>query len=122
MRGAQNFIGIQLDMTPTLQRWLTRIGPAFGLIAVVATFAILSDEPSRYLSSFNLRVVLSQTVIVAMGAIGMTIIVISGGIDLSVGAVVALTGVVTALGIASGWPPWLALLVAIAVGGAVGML
>src|SRR5438270_13206044 len=41
-----------------------------------------------------LPIFLSQTVIVALGAIGMTMIMISGGIDLSVGACIALTGVV----------------------------
>ena len=35
----------------------------------------------------------------------MTMIIVSGGIDLSVGATIALTGVITALGIARGWPP-----------------
>ena len=39
-------------------------------------------------------------------------IIVSGGIDLSVGATIALTGVITALGIAAGWPPALALLAA----------
>ncbi|MEP7347589.1 MAG: ABC transporter permease [Gemmatimonadaceae bacterium] len=85
-------------------------------------FALLTDEPARYLSSFNLRIVLSQTVITAMGAIGMTVIVISGGIDLSVGATIALTSVVTALGIRAGWPPSVALLTAVAAGGIVGMV
>jgi ribose transport system permease protein len=105
-----------------LRQWIVRAGPALGLIAVVLVFAILTDAPARYLSSFNLRIVLSQTVIVALGAIGMTMIVISGGIDLSVGATIALTGVIAALGISSGWPPALALLAAVAAGCLVGVL
>ena len=40
---------------------------------------------------------LAQTVIVALGAIGMTMIIVSGGIDLSVGSAIALTSVVTAV-------------------------
>ena len=84
---------------------IAKAGPALGLVLVILVFALLSDAPARYLSSFNLRIVLSQTVIVALGAIGMTMIVVSGGIDLSVGATIALTGVITALGISSGWPP-----------------
>src|SRR5690554_3296539 len=78
--------------------WLTRLGPFLGLALVILTFAILTGSPDRYLSPFNLRIVLSQTVVVALSAIGMTMIVVSGGIDLSVGAVIALTGVVAALG------------------------
>src|SRR5947208_15832888 len=78
--------------------WLNRLGPLLGLVLVIATFAILMGEPARYLSPKNLRTVLAQTVIVAIGAIGMTMIIISGGIDLSVGSSIALTGVITALG------------------------
>jgi ribose transport system permease protein len=97
-----------------------RLGPAFGLALVVVVFALLAPTPARYLSSFNLRIVLSQTVIVALGAIGMTMIVISGGIDLSVGASIALTGVLAALGLTNGWPPALAIAAAVLAGGAVG--
>lgn len=100
---------------------VARLGPAVALLMVVLVFALLSPEPSRYLSTFNLRVVLSQTVIVAVAAIGMTIIIISGGIDLSVGAVIALTGVVAALGIAAGWPPLAATAAAVVAGGVVGL-
>ncbi len=89
---------------------------------MVLVFALLTDEPGRYLSTFNLRIVLAQTVITALGAIGMTVIVISGGIDLSVGATIALTSVVTALGIRAGWPPSVALMAAVAAGGFVGMV
>jgi ribose transport system permease protein len=102
--------------------WVTRLGPFLGLALVIVTFALLTDSPGRYLSPFNLRIVLSQTVIVALGAIGMTLIIISGGIDLSVGAVIALAGVVTALGLEAGWPATVALLAAIAVGGVVGLV
>jgi ribose transport system permease protein len=109
--------------TPTdaARMWLTRLGPWLALAAVVLAFAFLTDAPGRYLSAFNLRIVLSQTVIVAVGAIGMTMIIISGGIDLSVGAVIALTGVVAALALRAGWPPAAALASAVLVGGAVGV-
>ncbi|HKR14000.1 MAG TPA: ABC transporter permease [Pyrinomonadaceae bacterium] len=101
---------------------LNRIGPAFGLLLVIGIFTLLMDTPSRFLSPNNLRIVLSQTVIVAVGAIGMTMIIISGGIDLAVGSTIALTGVVTALGINAGMPPALALALGIAVGGLVGVI
>jgi ribose transport system permease protein len=70
----------------------------------------------------NLRVVLAQTVIVAIGAIGMTMIIISAGIDLSVGAVIALTSVVTALALRGGCAPWLALAAGVVCGGIVGAI
>jgi ribose transport system permease protein len=105
-----------------LQLWLNRVGPLLGLILVIFIFSILMETPARFLSANNLRVVLSQTVIVAIGAIGMTMIIISGGIDLSVGSTIALTGVITALGINSGWSPTLALIAGILVGGIVGVV
>jgi ribose transport system permease protein len=104
-----------------LRLWLTRFGPFLGLLAVVLTFAVLTGSPERYLSPFNLRIVLSQTVVVALGAVGMTMIIISGGIDLSVGAVIALTGVVAALVLVSGAPAILAVAAAVLVGGLVGL-
>jgi len=88
-----------------LWRWLTRLGPFVGLVLVILTFVVLTDAPGKLLSPFNLRTVLTQTVIVAIGAIGMTMLIISGGIDLSVGSVIALTGVVTALGLSGGHSP-----------------
>jgi ribose transport system permease protein len=104
-----------------LRTSLARLGPALALGLVIAVFALLTDAPGRYLSPFNLRIVLTQTVIVALGAIGMTIIIISGGIDLSVGATIALTGVVAALAIGAGWPPAAAVAGAVLTGGLVGL-
>src|SRR5215472_13326223 len=74
-----------------IKRWLKGFGPFMALLLVIAIFAALSDNPSRFLSLSNLRIVLSQTVIVAIGAVAMTIIIVSGGIDLSPGSVIALT-------------------------------
>ena len=104
-----------------LRHSLARLGAALALVLVVATFALLTGEPSHYLSPLNLRIVVSQTVIVAIGAIGMTMIIVSGGIDLSVGSVIALTGVVAALGLSAGWPPAAAIVAAVATGGLVGL-
>src|SRR5437763_343567 len=102
--------------------WLNRLAPFLGLILVILVFAILIGEPEKYLSLKNLRTVLAQTVIVAIGAIGMTVIIISGGIDLSVGSAIALTGVITALGLNVGWSTSLAIALGIIVGSLVGVL
>ena len=103
-----------------LQKWLNRVGPIFGLVLVVSIFYVLT--PGHYLSAFNLRVVLGQTVIVAIGAIGMTLIIVSGGIDLSVGSGIALTGVITAVSLGAGVTPGLAVAAGILLGGLVGMI
>jgi ribose transport system permease protein len=101
---------------------LARLGPFLGLIAVIAVFALMTDSPSQYLSVRNFRIVVAQTVIVALGAIGMTMIIVSGGIDLSVGSAIALTGVVTALGLRDGMTPLLALLLGVGAGGVIGLV
>src|SRR5262245_44683332 len=101
--------------------WLNRLGPLLGLLLVITIFAILIGNPENYLSLKNLRTVLAQTVIVAIGAIGMTMIIVSGGIDLSVGSAIALTGVIAALGLNAGWPVTVALAAGILAGGAVGL-
>ena len=109
-------------MQPFQTPWIRRLGPFLGLFLVVAVFALLSEAPAQYLSFRNLRIVLSQTVIVALGATGMTLIIISGGIDLSVGSTIALSSVVTALMLSSGSQPWLAAVAGLASGGLVGIV
>jgi len=109
-------------MRQDLRQTLFRLGPFLGLLAVIAFFAIASGAPETYLSAHNLRVVLAQTVIVAVGAIGMTLVIVAGGIDLSVGSVIALTAVVCALSLDAGWPTLLAVLAAVALGGIVGLV
>jgi len=103
-------------------RLLISLAPLIGLLLVVGAFALMSDAPDQYLSARNLRIVLAQTVIVALGAIGMTMIMVSGGIDLSVGSVIALTGVVTAIAIRDGTSPLLAVLEGVVAGGVVGVI
>jgi ribose transport system permease protein len=109
-------------MKRDLRQTLFRLGPFVGLAFVIVFFAVASGAPERYLSANNLRVVLAQTVIVAVGAIGMTLVIVAAGIDLSVGSVIALCGVVCALALADGWSPLLAVLAALALGAFVGLL
>lgn len=101
---------------------MKRLAPLVGLVAVIALFALLTASPERYLSAANLRVVLAQTVIIALGAIGMTLIIVSAGIDLSVGSTIALTSVVTALVLRDSGSPILALLAGVITGGFVGLM
>src|SRR5688572_26929026 len=105
-----------------IQKWLNWVGPILGLALVILIFSFLMESPEKYLSPFNLRIVLAQTVIVAIGAIGMTLIIISGGIDLSVGSAIALAGVVTALSINAGLPPVAAVAAGILTGAVIGVV
>ena len=57
---------------------------------LVGLFGLFSLNPivrSHFFTGINCKIILLQTVIVAIGALGMTLIIISGGIDLSVGSV-----------------------------------
>jgi ribose transport system permease protein len=106
----------------SLRSTLERFGSLLGLLGVVLLFAFATGAPLRYLSANNLRVVLAQTVIVALGALGMTLVIVSGGIDLSVGSTISLAGVCAAVLLKDGGPPAGAVLLAVATGALVGLL
>ena len=74
-----------------------------------------------FASGGNAKIVLTQTVIVAISALGMTIIIVSGGIDLSVGATVALTSVVGATLLLRNHSPVFVCVATILAGGIVGL-
>src|SRR6266550_3929131 len=101
---------------------LTVLGPFFGLLFVVGIFSIKPEVRAVFLTGGNCKIIFTQTVIVAIGALGMTLIIVSGGIDLSVGSVVALTSVVGATALVKGHSALMAALLTIAVGGGVGLL
>lgn len=103
-------------------RFFARYGSGLGLLFVVVLFAVLTGAPERFLSAHNLRVVLAQTVTVAVASLGMVMVIVSGGIDLSVGSSIALTGVVSAMALRAGLSPLLAVVMGIATGGVVGVV
>lgn len=73
-------------------------GPVLGFLVVLGLFIVVfavRGELQRFLSLRNLQVLVHGDVITATAALGMLLVIISGGIDLSVGSVVALVTVVT---------------------------
>src|SRR6185503_19636922 len=84
-------------MNPRLRTLLTKLGPFLGLVIVIGLFAIPTETRGLFLSYNNFKIIFTQAVIVAIGALGMTLIIVSGGIDLSVGSAIALTSVIGAL-------------------------
>jgi ribose/xylose/arabinose/galactoside ABC-type transport system permease subunit len=76
-----------------LARVWTLLGPFLGLIVVCLLFANHPVAGGRFVSWDNARTVAVQTVIVGTAALGMTLVIVAGGIDLSVGSVVALVSV-----------------------------
>ena len=91
-------------MKPLLKKILAKGGPFIGLILVITFFSLAPASRESFLTYHNFKLIFTQTVIVAVGALGMTLIIVSGGIDLSVGSVVALTSVVGARLIQHHWP------------------
>jgi fructose transport system permease protein len=91
------------------------IAPAVGpLIALILTMAFFSLKSDRFLQTQNLSLVLQQVMVVGVLAIGQTFVILTAGIDLSCGTVMAFGQIVmTKLAIASGVPPFQALLVGI---------
>jgi ribose/xylose/arabinose/galactoside ABC-type transport system permease subunit len=75
----------------------TLFGPFVGLVLIILLFGALTRESGRFLTLDNWRTIAVQTVIVGIAALGMTIIMIAGGIDLSVGSTVALVTVCIAM-------------------------
>jgi ribose transport system permease protein len=108
-------------MIAALRRILGKAGPFIGLVFVIGLFAVPDETRVHFLSYHNFKIILTQTVIVSIGALGMTLIIISGAIDLSPGSTVALTGVIGALLIQRGWGPAATTLAAVGVGGLIGL-
>lgn len=99
------------------------IRPKSGIIiALVAMCSILSFLSPAFLSPENLMNVLRQVSTNANLAFGMTFAIIIGGIDLSVGSVLAVSGTLASGLIAlNGLPVWLAILIGLACGTAIGL-
>ena len=109
-------------MNEAVRRVLAQAGPFLGLLAIIALFAIPAETREFFLTYHNFKIVLTQTVIVAIGALGMTLIIVGGGIDLSAGSSIAFTSVVGALLIQKGWSPVPVCGAVILAGGLIGLL
>jgi len=99
---------------------LNRLGPVLALVVIYGLFVFLA--PSSFSTVRNLETIARQTAIVSMAALGMTIIIISGGIDLSAGSMVALSTVVIAMLLQAGVNPWVAAFGGVAAGAICGLI
>ncbi|HYE33675.1 MAG TPA: ABC transporter permease [Methylomirabilota bacterium] len=101
---------------------LNAVGPFFGLLLVIGLFSADSEVRQYFLTGPNFKIILTQTVIVAIGALGMTMIIVSGGIDLSVGSTVALCSVVGATALVKEYSAGAAIAATILTGGLIGLI
>jgi ribose/xylose/arabinose/galactoside ABC-type transport system permease subunit len=96
-----------------------KLGPVLGLLFVFLLFTSL--RPRTFATSQNAELMLRQTAVVGTAALGMTLVIISGGIDLSVGANIALATVAIATLLLKGYPATVAALGGIAIAAAAGL-
>ena len=95
------------------------LGPFLALGLVVLFFAVADgarETGGSFLTLRNFSTIAVQTATVAVAALGMTVVIISGGIDLSAGTAVALCATVLAWCLKQGWNPAFSVLVAIGTG------
>src|SRR5262247_4949849 len=103
------------------KRLFNLLGPFLGLLLVVGLFSLSPTVRPYFLTGANFKIILTQSVIVAIGTLGMTMIIVSGGIDLSVGSVVALTSVVGATSLLKHHSAFEAAALTILVGAGIGL-
>jgi len=101
---------------------LNRLAPFLGLLLVLALFSLIPEVQARFLRPANFLSVATQSVIVALGALGMTLIIIGGGIDLSAASNIALSSVIAAFAVNAGVAPFTAILLGVLTGGLVGLV
>lgn len=95
--------------------------PAIVLLLSVAVFSFWVGD--RFLDPFNFSLIIQQVMIIGTIGIAQTLVILTAGIDLSVGSIMVLSSVVMGrLAVISGVPPVLALLIGLAVGAAAGLV
>lgn len=95
------------------KNWYRQIGIVASLLLICMVFSMLTP---LFLEGRNLITICLEAVVNSIIAIGMTLVIITAGIDLSVGSTLALTGVVTATLMNSGMPVSIALIVGLLLG------
>ena len=106
-------------MQRRLRAWLNLLGPLLGLMMLFIMFALL--QPRTFLTARNFETIARHATVVAIAALGMTMVIIGGGIDLSVGSIIALSTVVIAALLQAGVHPLLAAFGGVAAGALCGM-
>ena len=100
-----------------------RILKSYGiLIAFLAVCVVLSLLSPAFLSWTNIRNVVRQSSIIGIMAVGVTFVILTGGIDLSVGSILAVSGMFAAGALQAGVPIPIVIIIAMVVGIACGLI
>jgi len=92
------------------------------LFVLIVLCVILSIVAPRFLTLRNVTNVVRQFSVIAIMSVGMTYVIITAGIDLSVGSIIALSGCMTAWFLVEGYPIWLSVLIGLALGALTGIV
>ena len=110
-----------LSQREKLERYLTFLGPMAMICALLLLMLVL--EPSRYYRLQNFNIILKDAAIYMPMAMAMTIVIVTRGIDLSIGSVAALTAIVMGYMVKShGFPWWVAVPLAVSLGATCGLI
>jgi ribose transport system permease protein len=114
---------MSIEATPA-EKTKRNFNALFGLTLLgllLLMWVVLAVATPSFATALNITNLLRQGSLIAILAVGQTFVIITGGIDLSVGAVVGFTTVIVALLINAGWPIWAAVLATLLVGVAIGL-
>ncbi|PIK32743.1 ribose ABC transporter permease, partial [Bacillus siamensis] len=103
----------------SIHTFTQKLGPFLGLLILVLIVSVLNPS---FLEPLNILNLLRQVAINALIAFGMTFVILTGGIDLSVGAILALSSALVAGMMVSGIDPILAVIIGCAIGAVLGMM
>lgn len=104
-----------------LDRYLALIGPMAMILLILVFMGVA--EPARYFRLSNINIILLDSALYMPMAMAMTFVITQRGIDLSIGSVAALTGIIMAFLIKQyGYPAWAGVLIGITIGGLLGLV
>jgi ribose/xylose/arabinose/galactoside ABC-type transport system permease subunit len=109
----------RLPLRKRAGRFVSQFGMVMAFVFLVIIFSLLSRSFFTFGNFINIA---NQTATVSIIAFGMTMVLLSGGIDLSVGSMVSLSAVVCALLLGSGVPTLLSMLISLSIGAALGFV
>jgi ribose transport system permease protein len=116
MSGTTGRLSAGINLSRTTKQLLSTFS---GLFVLCVIFAFLSEY---FLTWNNILTVATQTAVIAVIAVGQTYVMITSGIDLSIGSNIALAGMTSAIGMQAGLPLPIAMLMGLASGALVGLI
>jgi fructose transport system permease protein len=113
----------ELSPLDKAQRWLHSHPTASPAIVLLLSFVYFSIATDRFFTTFNMSTILAQVMIIGTLGVAQTLVILTAGIDLSVGSITLLSSVVMArLAVIWGYDQWISLAIGIGVGALCGLI